>query len=237
MRTTKAIRPLLPAAAVLLATLVSVWAADRTEVPTALDTFRPFIGQWRGVGQVRRGSASGAWQEQAEWRFDFSGEKPSIVLDITDGKHVKSLSVAEKSGELVAHLKSPNEASTPLSVTQAGKKTVFETANDASVGYRLTLTNLNEKRTLLLLETRPEGSSAYRRLGEVGYTREGTRLATSGGSGPECIVTGGTGTIPVTHDGKTYYVCCTGCKQAFEADPEAILAAAAERNQKAARNE
>ena len=37
-------------------------------------------------------------------------------------------------------------------------------------------------------------------------------------------MTGGLGTIPVTHAGKTYHVCCTGCVAAFEADPEGTLA-------------
>jgi YHS domain-containing protein len=27
------------------------------------------------------------------------------------------------------------------------------------------------------------------------------------------------------HDGKTYYVCCTGCRDAFQDDPAGILAA------------
>ena len=66
-------------------------------------------------------------------------------------------------------------------------------------------------------------------MAEVGYTREGTRLADSDSTGPECVVTGGLGTIPVSYNGKTYYVCCSGCKQAFDADPEGILAEFAQR--------
>ncbi len=50
-----------------------------------------------------------------------------------------------------------------------------------------------------------------------------------GDSYPVCIVTEGRGTIPVTYGGKTYYVCCSGCKDLFEEEPEAILAEAAER--------
>ena len=30
--------------------------------------------------------------------------------------------------------------------------------------------------------------------------------------------------MPVMHKGKTYYVCCTGCRDAFNDDPEGILA-------------
>ncbi|NII09101.1 heavy metal translocating P-type ATPase [Oleiagrimonas sp. C23AA] len=36
------------------------------------------------------------------------------------------------------------------------------------------------------------------------------------------------------HDGRTYYFCCDGCKQAFLAHPEAVLAKAADRDAEAA---
>ncbi len=38
-----------------------------------------------------------------------------------------------------------------------------------------------------------------------------------------CVVTGGLGKIAVTYKGQTYYVCCSGCKDAFEENPEKIL--------------
>jgi YHS domain-containing protein len=38
-------------------------------------------------------------------------------------------------------------------------------------------------------------------------------------------VTGGLGTIAVSYKGQTYYVCCGGCKDAFEADPEKYVKA------------
>ena len=43
---------------------------------------------------------------------------------------------------------------------------------------------------------------------------------------------GGRGTIPVTYKGQTYYVCCTGCRDAFKEDPEKYLKEYAERKAK-----
>ena len=43
------------------------------------------------------------------------------------------------------------------------------------------------------------------------------------------MVTGGEGTIAVTHDGKTYYVCCTGCRDYFNENPAEVLAEYRER--------
>jgi YHS domain-containing protein len=33
-------------------------------------------------------------------------------------------------------------------------------------------------------------------------------------------VSGGAANIAVSYKGKTYYVCCTGCKDEFNANPE-----------------
>ena len=55
-----------------------------------------------------------------------------------------------------------------------------------------------------------------------GPAREGRPIRVSretravGSTAPECIVTGGKGTIPVGFGGKTYYVCCSGCKELFD---------------------
>jgi len=106
------------------------------------------------------------------------------------------------------------------------------TAEDGDEVRQVTVTMLNEKRTLILFEKKLATASSFNRVAEVGYTREGTRLATSDASGPECIVTGGTGTMEVKYKGQTYYVCCTGCKQAFEDDPEGVIAEAAERRKR-----
>ncbi len=37
------------------------------------------------------------------------------------------------------------------------------------------------------------------------------------------MVTGGAATIAVSYGGQTYYVCCTGCRDAFTAAPEKFV--------------
>ena len=95
--------------------------------------------------------------------------------------------------------------------------------------HRITVTRLNEKRTGSCSRGSEPPPASRSRVAEVGYTREGTRLAVEGGDGPECVVTGGKGTMPITYKGQTYYVCCSGCKQAFNENPEKILAEYRER--------
>lgn len=215
------------------ALLLAALAAADTEIPPQLTAFRPLIGEWRGVGMVRRGSSAGSWRETAEWRFDFTGDSPAVVYDVTEGKHLAAVRFTVKDGKLAATLTRPDAKPVAAEVAKSEDNwVVTSTAGDAPL--RVTVNPLNEKRTVVLIEEGRAGSDSFRRLGEAGYTRSGTRLATPGSAGPECVVTGGLGTIEVTHDGRTYYVCCTGCKAAFEADPEAILAEAAARRAEAA---
>ncbi len=61
-----------------------------------------------------------------------------------------------------------------------------------------------------------------------GYTREGVAFA-AGESYPLCVVTEGRGTIQVSYRGKAYWVCCSGCRDLFNDDPESVLAEAAAR--------
>lgn len=78
---------------------------------------------------------------------------------------------------------------------------------------------------LVLHEKLRAKQSFYSRIAEVGYTRQGTSLAIEGTGEPECVVTGGKGTMKkVSYKGKTYYVCCTGCCQAFDDDPVGVIA-------------
>ncbi len=81
---------------------------------------------------------------------------------------------------------------------------------------------------LMLLESEDAERHTFAKLGEVGYTREGVSFA-AGESYPLCIVTEGRGTTQVSYKGKTYWVCCSGCKDLFNENPESVLAEAAAR--------
>lgn len=201
---------------------------------TALGQFNSRIGKWNGVGQPRRGSNQGAWQEQAEWVWDFADHGVAIRIDVAKGMLAKTLRLTfdPATKEYAGVLRTADGAVE----NYRGKfdkdgKLVLTTSGGDEV-KQITMTLLNEKRTLILFEKRAATQESFNRVAEVGYTRDGTRLATSSSSGPECIVTGGTGTMEVKYKGQTYYVCCSGCKQAFDDDPEGIIAEAAVRRKR-----
>ena len=111
----------------------------------------------------------------------------------------------------------------------AGKLTGKQLALDRSVPdakqvERLTFSLLHDNRITYRLDTRPEGGTAFTRKYLVGLTKEGEAFADVGRPERECIVSGGAGTIAVSFEGKTYYVCCTGCRDEFKANPKQYVA-------------
>jgi YHS domain-containing protein len=198
----------------------------------ALAQFNALIGGWRGIGQPRRGSAAGSWKESANWVWDFSQPDPAIRYDVTDGKLIKTarFTFDNQTGLFRAAATEADGTTRDYAGKFDDDRLVLESKPDAKHEiHRITVTRLNEKRTVVLFEKKRASARVPLRVAEIGYTREGTRLAVEGGDGPECVVTGGKGTIQVSYKGQTYYVCCSGCKQAFHENPEKILAEYRER--------
>ncbi|WP_010581891.1 YHS domain-containing protein [Schlesneria paludicola] len=193
----------------------------------ALHDFQVLIGGWRGIGQPKRGSQQGAWQERADALWELKPQSHGIRWNIESGKLWKSalfgFDDAKKQYTLSVTLQDDSTRTYRGKLDE--KRLIFESEADENKDiHRVTLTPMNENRVILLMEKRPEPQSFYTRVAEIGYQRDGTRLATAGNSGPECVVTGGLGTIKVSYMGKSYYVCCTGCRDAFNDDPEGVLA-------------
>jgi YHS domain-containing protein len=219
-------------AGILLSSVVLLAAppqADKSTKPAkeALAQFNSLIGGWRGTAQPRRGSAAGSWRESAEWVWDFSQPVPAIRYVVTDGKLLKSARITfdDKANQFRATVDLPDGATRDYAGKFDDDRLVLDSQPDAKQErHRITVTRLNDKRTIVLFEKKRANARAGARVAEVGYTREGTRLAVEGSDGPECVVTGGKGTIAINYKGQTYYVCCSGCKQAFNENPEKILA-------------
>ncbi|RMG36716.1 MAG: hypothetical protein D6725_10110, partial [Planctomycetota bacterium] len=223
--------------------------ASARRLPTPLLRWQFLVGQWRGVGQPRRGSTRGAWRETLHWRWDFTTNAPRLVATPRESKLFQSLSVSwnEADARIVfsVALASGERGRFPVKagVTDFSAEAAAEPRRSADVPngiaagapsgnnprarsewvLRLDLRKRNEDRFVVTLYRRHAASRSWSRVAEVAYQRIGTRLAAFDTSGPVCVVTGGRGTIAVTHAGKTYYVCCSGCREAFEADPEGIL--------------
>jgi YHS domain-containing protein len=212
----------------------------KAQVQSALEEFNGLIGGWRGAAQPVRGSNKGAWTEKAEWIWEIKKDSVALRYQVKDGKALTDARLTYDPAKKLFHLAAslPDKTSREYSGKLEGNKLILDSSADAEgFVHRMTVTQLNEKRTLVLFEKRPAEGDRFSRIVEVGYTREGTTLAVEGAGEPECIVSGGKGPMQIAYKGKTYWVCCSGCRDAFNDDPEGILAEAAARAEKKKKKE
>lgn len=207
-------------------------AGIRRAEQTALKPFGGLVGEWRGVGQPQRGSAKGAWTETAGWAWKLTSESASLELVVTKGKVLRSavLRPTKEAGTFALDA-TLTDGSKRTFIGKAVEKNPLVLVADSSPTEgpaRVTLTPLHDTRLLILFEARNEDGAGFHRLAEVGYTRQGVAFA-AGESYPLCIVTEGRGTTQVSYQGKTYWVCCSGCKDLFNEDPAAVIAEATEK--------
>ena len=232
--------------------ILSQAEVDRETVVAGLAPLSFLVGGWKGVAQPKRGSNSGAWSEKASGVWHFDQKIPCLLLQLEPGEKSSQLffAAASETGRPILELRQSDHLPVALEMTEpqisqkpesvAGNSAtkndqpqdhwIFEsTAEPDKPGLRLTVRKISDIRMTMLFEERSNAGAAFRRQYEIGMTREGERLAKGNTGERQCIVTGGLGTIAVNYAGKVYYVCCEGCKQAFEADPDGTITAYRER--------
>jgi hypothetical protein len=193
----------------------------------ALEPLGMLVGQWRGVGQPQRGSTKGAWIEQSDWSWKFEDGGAALAFSAPESKSLTHGVLTRGAGEGEFNLDAamPTGESIRYQGRQDQEGALTLTADKApeNAPARITIRQVAEGKRLVILYERRSGEDRFTRLAEVGYTRKGSGFG-EGSSQIECVVTGGAGTIAVMHEGKTYYVCCTGCRDLFNDDPEGVLA-------------
>ena len=204
-------------------------SATRIDESHPLKPLNSLVGDWRGVGQLKRGSRTGAWAETVSCAWQFDKGIPAVALTAKESHQFDSLKITwdAESKQIVLQqtlkdMRRMYRGTAPAAWSDRVELTSEPDEN--GITYRCTIQQLSEIRATLLFEQQASSTGSYRRIAGIGYTRAGEKLAESGGNARKCIVTGGLGTIPVTYMGKTYYVCCQGCVQAFNDAPEAIIA-------------
>src|SRR6516162_1682206 len=204
----------------------SLAGGSANEVREALQALQDYIGGWKGNGTSEK-DRSLIWNEKANWSWRFKGKDAWLIVDFTKSKYFRSgemryLSAKEryqltledvdkkklvfegslKKGRLILQRLDPES-----------KETQQITMNTAADGIRFIYT----------YSVKPENRTLFYKQYQVAFTKEGESLGTVGEKKPECVVTGGLGTIPVSYNGVTYYVCCSGCRDAFNENPAKII--------------
>lgn len=217
------------------ATLVGL-AAGAAETPQeaktpkqALRAFRDLIGTWRAAGSPEgtpQEKQKGFWTETLAWEWQFKDKDMWLKVEFQKGRHFAE-------GEL-RYL--PEQDKYQLVLTTAAKEKLTFTGlleekrlildrveEKTRETHRLVFTLLHSNRFLYRYDVRPVDRPLFTTRFQVGATKEGVPFAAAGTGHPECVVSGGLGTTAVLHKGKTYYVCCSGCRDAFRDDPEKYI--------------
>jgi YHS domain-containing protein len=200
---------------------------DQAKAKKALQEVQDFIGQWNLEGTQKVGAKTEAWKEKVSWSWKFKDGDPSLTVTFAEGK-----GKYYQSGELKYDVEGKKYV---LTLTPAGKDDkpqVFDgtfakgaltvTRKDAKTGdvYRLKMNTAAEGvRFVLKSEKQEGGRGLFADQYAMNGNKDGEALA-GGAKKPECIVSGGAASIPVSYNGKTYYVCCSGCRDEFNADPK-----------------
>lgn len=223
------------AAGLLIAVSLAIAGGTREEEKkVALQELQDFIGGWKGNG-TSASSRTLIWNESIEWSWRFKGDDTWLSFTFPVAKNFKQ-------GE-VRYL--PKEELFQLTlVDKDGKNLDFK---GTVADNRLTVERQDPEtkeaqrikmflagggiRFLYTVETKPGNRTLYNPQYQVAFTKLGETFGASDKK-PECVVTGGLGTMTVSYNGQTYYVCCTGCRDAFNENPEKVLKQYAERKKK-----
>ena len=219
-------RRLLVVSSLVLVVAVRADAPKEKSAREALKTLNVLVGSWKGSG-TPEGSLEekqkGHWQEKVTWEWQFKDADAWLTVVFDQGKYFArgELRYLAAKDQFELTLTTAGKEKRTYAGTLTGKQLALERpVPDAKHVERLTFALLHDNRITYRLETRPESGTAFTRQFLVGLTKEGEAFADVGRSERECIVSGGTGTIPVSYEGKTYYVCCSGCRDEFKANPK-----------------
>jgi hypothetical protein len=207
----------------------------------ALQAFNDLIGTWRGTGTPEGSRAEkqrGFWSEKMTWTWQFKGDDAWLNVAFDKSKHYATgqLCYLPARDRFKLSLTTPEKEKFVFGGTMRERVLTLEREdNVTNETQRLVFTFLHSNRILYRLEVKGRDRPLFARVYQVGATKEGEPFAGPSDGRPECVVSGGLGTIAVSYKGQTYYVCCSGCRDAFKENPERCLQEYKERKAKEAK--
>lgn len=220
-------------------------AADRNmeRVKQALDPWQMMLGKWRGTTHKKIGGFSSV--ETVEWVWDFLSDKtqPALVMTAEKSPYFQTGRLTYLIDEEKFQFTAVDKEGLERVYQGANSKpapTVAGTNNKPKSTHRLHLTQVSPALPKRLAEITFSITDDNQYLLEVfdmrdgrtvssdtiGNQREEAAFAVNGAGNVDgtCLISRRPGNIPVRYLGQSYVVCCSGCKAAFEKEPERWLA-------------
>jgi hypothetical protein len=192
----------------------------------ALQTFNDIIGTWKGTGEPKgpKVEKGDFWIETMDWEWQFKGQDAWLKVVFQKSRHFVGGELRYVPGKdhFELTLKTPKKETISFIGEVNERVATFTRQMKDNETQRVVFTLLHANRFLYRYDTRAAGKTLFTTHYRVGATKEGVPFA--GGDGrPECVVSGGLGTISVSYKGQTYYVCCSGCRVEFNENPEKYI--------------
>ncbi len=200
-----------------------VLAADKEEAKEALKALQDYIGEWKGSGQPQKGPL---WKETVNWGWRFKGNDSWLTVEFKGSKTYKGGEVRYLADKERYQLTLTDAADKKLVFLGELKNNylTFERTDPASKEVQRLIMNIagDGARFIYRVERKAQGTTLWKKEYLVACTKEGESLGAKEKK-QECVVSGGLGTMPVTYKGETFYVCCSGCRDAFNENPEKYI--------------
>lgn len=213
------------------------------DVKKALKVIQVLIGQWHGIADKAPGATKSF--EEFNWVWDVRTNKnqPALTMKTDNSPYMKSARLTYLIDEQLYQLTILDKEDRQRELRGAfTEEPSFQPGEDKKQTpqrvYKLQLTETGDEKgrwqvvmnqrdnNRYLMELYRAQGSKFNRFDTIGNQREGTSFALNDSDFKEktCVISQGLGTISVSHKGKQYWVCCSGCKAAFEDDPEKWIA-------------
>jgi hypothetical protein len=219
--------------------------AGMRDIPARLAPFEYLIGRWNGQGIPKDNPAQQfrGWTETHSWAWIFVKGKPAGLAVTIEGGKLFSTGKLTYDESRKQYCLDANELSSPSgtirfegSLDASAKLLVLDqvgvTGKSAPDSGKLRLSirpNANFVRYTMTQDRQEPGAFQLHHLYEVGLTKEGESFAAGSTTTerPKCIVTGGAATLTLTYQGRRFPICCTGCRDEFNENPEKYVKKAA----------
>jgi YHS domain-containing protein len=203
-------------------------ARGEDTIPPEFAPFEHLIGAWKGQGIPRANRLKG-WAERHLWAWKFQEGRPAgLSIELDGDRTISRATLSYDEVKKRYRFEGNDPDGRPVAfvgpIDAKGQTLILDRQGKAPDGsQRLTIRlNSNRIRYTMLLEAKAPGAPQYAKLIDVNLGKEGESFAAGGSSEdlPRCIVTGGAATLSATYQGKTYPLCCTGCRDEFDENPE-----------------
>lgn len=223
-------------------------APDEQKFDNVLEALKPLqimLGEWGGTTFKKIGGFSSV--ETLDWVWDLQTDpaQPALVMNADKSRYYQDarltyltdaqkyqLTLKDKAGKERIY---EGDFSVPLKqVPGDDDPNVMHTTYKLSLALvepadekkhaQIILNQQNNNR--YMFEIYDLRGDSYARIDTINTRRKGTSFAKSDSDYGDktCVISGGLGTSQVTYNGKSYWVCCSGCRKAFDADPEKWIA-------------